>query len=199
MIKKLDIPVTYDALKGAHSTEPPFLMGSMLIFTAAFIILIYIMIFVIIMGITHSSIIKRIIYIIILITSIIPVGIIYFKAYDYLTINYYLNQKPYYRNVNISGTINDISNGSDSDNQELRFDHNGKNYYVTIPSDIPAQSDDKVNVKINKQIVFDELHLNNLNDDLSHGKNNVTINHHDKTYHTHLIGKGYENDDDDDY
>lgn len=199
MIKKLDIPVTYDALKDAHSIEPPLLMLSMLIFIPVLMVVFYITIFILIFELTYTSIMKRIIYIIILIASIFPVSITYCKIYDHLTIKHYLNQNPYYRNVNISGTINDISNGSDSDNQELRFDHNGKNYYVTIPSDIPAQSDDKVNVKINKQIVFDELHLNNLNDDLSRGKNNVTINHHDKTYHTHLIGKGYENDDDDDY
>lgn len=196
MIKKLDIPVTYDALKDAHFIEPPFIAGSLSIFIAAFIVVFYIALLLLIMEATYTSIIKRIIYIIILIATIIPVSITCYKLFNHSLIKYYLDQNPYYRNVNISGSINDISNGSNSDNQELRFDYNGKNYYVTIPSDIPAQSNDKVNVKINKQLVFDELNLNNLNKDLSREKNNVTINHHDKTYHTHLIGRGYDNDDD---
>lgn len=100
-----------------------------------------------------------------------------------------LLKKPYYRDVNITGKIDDISNGSNKYYQEIRFSKNGKNYYVTIPSDVVAGSNDKINVKIDKQIVSKHSMDNNLNDEFIHDKDKVSITHDNKTYHTHLTSR----------
>lgn len=97
--------------------------------------------------------------------------------------------KPYYRDVNITGKIDDISNGSSKYYQEIRFSKNGENYYVTIPSEVVARSNDEINVKIDKQIVSKYSMNNNLNDDLIHDNDKVLITHDNKTYRTHLTSR----------
>lgn len=100
-----------------------------------------------------------------------------------------LLKKPYYRDVNITGKIDDISNGSNKYYQEIRFSKNGENYYVTIPSEVVARSNDEINVKIDKQIVSKYSMDNNLNDDLIHDNDKVSITHDNKTYRTHLTSR----------
>lgn len=99
--------------------------------------------------------------------------------------------KPYYRDVNITGTIDDISNGSNKSSQEIRFTHDGKNYYVTIPSDISARPLDKIHVSIHRQLVDNKSKYNNLNDTLffktTDFKNSVEIHHDGRVNKTHLF------------
>lgn len=135
--------------------------------------------------------IKRIPYTLILIIFFTSMYIGIEKLHDYMSVHYYLNQNPYYRAVKISGNINNISNNNNhSDTQEIRFNHNNRNYYVNIPSDIPTQLNNTIEVKVDERLVIDKLKLNNLNNNFSHKKSEVTINHHDKIYHTHLTNKG---------
>lgn len=144
----------------------------------------------------NISILKRIIYTFIVFISVVSIYIVLDKTYNHFTIKYYFDNDPYYRDVTITGTINDISSNSDSNTQELRFSHNNENYYVSIPSKIVTQANDKITVKIKKQLVIDKLNLNNLNNDLKHEKSNIIIKHHDKTYHTTITDKGDANNDD---
>lgn len=45
------------------------------------------------------------------------------------------------------GTITNITNGSDKDNQELRISADGHNYYVTIDKDVVTNTGDAVKVE----------------------------------------------------
>lgn len=190
MFKKLDTPVTYDTLKKMSYFNPnaPYFELWFLIFLI--IIFFALAAFLALLILYDISILKRIIYTFIVFISVVSIYIVLDKTYKHFTIKYYLDQNPYYRNVNITGTINDISNGSDSDTQELRFSHNNENYYITVPSKVVTQTNDKITVKIKKQLVIDELNLNNLNDDLKHQKSNIIIKHYNKTYHTTMTDKG---------
>ena len=42
--------------------------------------------------------------------------------------------------INGKCVVNNIENGSDTDQQELRIDDGKKNYYMTLPSKIPVSS-----------------------------------------------------------
>lgn len=195
MFKKLDTPVTYDTLKNISyfdSKEPYF----ELTFWIFLIVTLLALIVAIAMLYDLSSITKKAIGLFILIISITLIYIVLSKSYRHFTIKYYLDHNPYYRDVTITGTINDISSNSDSNTQELRFSHNNENYYVSIPSKVVTQANDKITVKIKKQLVIDKLNLNNLNNDLKHQKSNVIIKHHNKIYHTTISNKGDINNDD---
>lgn len=196
MFKKLDTPVTYDTLKEISYFDPnePYFELWFLIFLATTFLAIAA--FLALLILYDISILKRIIYTFIVFISVISIYIVLDKTYKHFTIKYYLDQNPYYRDVNITGTINDISNGSNSDTQELRFSHNNENYYVSIPSKVVTQANDKITVKIKKQLVIDKLNLNNLNNDLKHQKSNVIIKHHNKIYYTTISNKGDINNDD---
>lgn len=190
MFKNLDTPVTYDTLKNISYFDlnaPYFELWFWIFLTTTFFTLAALLAILILYDI---SILERIIYTFIVFISVISIYIVLDKTYKHFTIKYYLDQNPYYRNVNITGTINDISNGSDSNTQELRFSHNNENYYIIVPSKVVTQTNDKITVKIKKQLVIDELNLNNLNDDLKHQKSNIIIKHHNKTYHTTMTDKG---------
>lgn len=191
MIKRLNDPVTYSTLSNSDYFKSELnsnvlialitvFLGLALIALAAYIVLILYDI------IPFKKIIKIIGFPIFIILATIFI-IIYYNVTKFITIeSKLLISKPYYRSIDITGKIDDITNGSNEHHQEIRFSKNGKNYYITIPSNIAARPNDKINVKINKQVIDNSSVKNNFNDDLTHNKDTISISHDNKTYHTHL-------------
>ena len=98
------------------------------------------------------------------------------------------NRDAHYRTITLKGNVDDISNGSQSETQEIRFSNNNKNYYVTIASNIPVTTSDSITVKLNKQLVDNSMNLNNLSESINDNNNNkVIIKHNDINNKTNLI------------
>lgn len=187
MIKYLNKTVTYDDLKNltlyTDHNYNNFKLISFVIGLFLAIIILYIVLSQSHFGFKLELTLSIISLFCIIISLIIPH---HFKKS--MIINEELNDyKPQYRNVHITSHIDDISNGSTSDDQELRFEHNGKNYYALIPSDIPVTTNDKVTIDIKEQIVDKDLNKHHLSQSVNDPKNKVTIQHRGKTYNTELI------------
>lgn len=191
MIKQLKDPVTYSTLNDSDYFKIASNSNVLLAIYVAFsgIALIVLAGYIVIKLYEKTHLKKTI--------KILGFPIFIVLAFTFIVINYHVTKfitieskllisKPYYRSVNITGKIDDITNGSNEHHQEIRFSKNGKNYYVTIPSNIAARPNDKINVKINKQVIDNSSVKNNFNDDLTHNKDTISISHDNKTYHTHL-------------
>lgn len=90
---------------------------------------------------------------------------------------YLSNDKLKEYTINGKCVVNNIENGSDTDQQELRIDDGKKNYYITLPSKIPVSSGDKINIH-NQKIVqnkFDNHH--NFSKNIKSHSIKITINH----------------------
>lgn len=110
------------------------------------------------------------------------------KDFDNKKIELVLKQNnPHFETVHIKGEIDDISNGSDRDNQEIRFNDKKHIYYVTIPSDTIVRSGDSIDVTINNRLVDKNTKQRILSDTINKPKNKVTIKHQDQTNHSHII------------
>lgn len=110
------------------------------------------------------------------------------KDFDNKKIELVLKQNnPHFETVHIKGEIDDISNGSDRDNQEIRFNDKKHIYYVTIPSDTIVRSGDSIDVTMKNRIVDKYTKQRILSDTINKPKNKVTIKHQDQTYHSHII------------
>lgn len=158
--------------------------------TLGSIILIALVIYVILL-ISSSNILKPIIYIIIsllvIFGSFILICTLVFRHNDQKLINYELKHRdPHFRTFTINGKVEDISNGSDRDTQELRFSKNGKNYYTTISSDIPVTISDPITVKIDNQLVDNTMKPRNLSESLNKTNSIVIIEHENQKYKTKL-------------
>lgn len=94
---------------------------------------------------------------------------------------------PHFETVHVKGEIDDISNGSDRDNQELRFNDGTHIYYVTIPSNTIVRSGDSIDVKINDRLVDKNTKQRMLSHAINNPKNKVTIKHQDQSYQSHII------------
>lgn len=187
MIKYLDNPVTYNDLKDLTLYTDNHFIDFKMICLLISIILSFIILY-IASKISYSGIIFTVSSILIVGLCIIAGGFgpYYFKKS--MIINEELNDyKPQFRNVHITSYIDDISNGSGKSSQELRFEHNGKNYYALIPSDIPVTTNDKITINIKKQIIDKNLNKKHLSESINHPKNKITIYHRNKTYNTKLI------------
>lgn len=187
MIKYLNEPVTYQQLKHSDlfnldSILKPFLLSVIILSIIAICLQILD---------KKGKISKKLILIILAVgvTMMIMSPIIFgqhFMIKDELKHNH-----PQYRNVHVTSHIDDISNGSKKDTQELRFTHNNKNYYVTIPSKVPATTNDEITIDIKKQMVDDRTGKQNLSRSINDPKNNITIKHLGKTHHTTAIITAY--------
>ena len=102
---------------------------------------------------------------------------------------------PHFKTVHVKGEIDDISNGSDRDNQEVRFNDGKHIYYVTIPSDTIVRSGDSIDVAINNRLVDKNTKQRVLSDTINKPKNKVTIKHQDQTNHSHIIFNHEKEDD----
>lgn len=110
------------------------------------------------------------------------------KDFDNKKIELVLKQNnPHFETVHIKGEIDDISNGSDRDNQEIRFNDKKHIYYVTIPSDTIVRSGDSIDVTMKNRIVDKYTKQRILSDTINKPKNKVTIKHQDQTYQSHII------------
>lgn len=186
MIEYTNKPVTYDALKSLLNSDQKILSPetrTLLVIAIALIVIIAITISLIVEHISGSMLFAVIVALIIMISGF-TITLIYSKHFD---ITYELeHHHPKYRDINITSHIDDISNGSIQDTQELRFAYNNKNYYITIPSDVPVSTNNKINIKIKNQMVDDIRDKHNLNEALNKPDGQITIQHRDKTYKTHI-------------
>lgn len=94
---------------------------------------------------------------------------------------------PHFETIHVKGEIDDISNGSDRDNQEIRFNDGKHIYYVTIPSDTIVRSGDTIDVIMNDRMVDKNTKQRMLSHAINNPKNKVTIKHQDQTYQSHII------------
>lgn len=94
---------------------------------------------------------------------------------------------PHFETIHVKGEIDDISNGSDRDNQEIRFNDGKHIYYVTIPSDTIIRSGDTIDVIMNDRMVDKNTKQRMLSHAINNPKNKVTIKHQDQTYKSHII------------
>lgn len=186
MIEYLNKAVTYNDLKGLKLDNGEnylnILMMSFAICFLIFLILFYISLFTLQKNIKLTAIL----YTSIIVCFIAGVAIPHhFK--ESININEELDDfKPQFRNVHITTQIDDISNGSKKNTQELRFEHKGENYYAFIPSKTPVTTDDEITIDIKEQIVDKKLDKHQLSQSINEPKNKVTINHRGKTYNTTL-------------
>lgn len=126
-------------------------------------------------------------FIIIVVASIFVC--IFLNNYHKRTLAHYElhNRDAHYRTITLKGKVDDISNGSQSETQEIRFSNDNKNYYVTIASNIPVTTSDSITVKLNKQLVDNSMNLNNLSESINDNNNKVIIKHNDINNKTNLI------------
>lgn len=118
------------------------------------------------------------------------------KDFDNKEIELALKQNnPHFETVHVKGEIDDISNGSDRDNQEVRFNDGKHIYYVTIPSDTIVRSGDSIDVTIKDRLVDKNTKQRVLSDTINKPKNKVTIKHQDQTNHSHIIFNHEKEDD----
>lgn len=118
------------------------------------------------------------------------------KDFDNKEIELALKQNnPHFETVHVKGEIDDISNGSDRDNQEVRFNDGKHIYYVTIPSDTIVRSGDAIDVTIKDRLVDKNTKQRVLSDTINKPKNKVTIKHQDQTNHSHIIFNHEKEDD----
>lgn len=118
------------------------------------------------------------------------------KDFDNKEIELALKQNnPHFETVHVKGEIDDISNGSDRDNQEVRFNDGKHIYYVTIPSNTIVRSGDSIDVTINNRLVDKNTKQRVLSDTINKPKNKVTIKHQDQTNHSHIIFNHEKEDD----
>lgn len=148
----------------------------------------------------NNNIIKKSLIALTVIFTIIAAPITGFISSNYMEAKDELKHgNPYYRDVNITGTIDDISIDNEEIYQKIRFTHDGKNYHVTIPSDISARPSDKIKVKIHHQLVDNRSKYNDLNDTLFYRttdfKNSVEIQHDGNITKTHLFDLKKEKND----
>lgn len=110
------------------------------------------------------------------------------KDFDNKHIKLTLKQNnPHFETVHVKGEIDDISNGSNRDNQELRFNDGKHIYYVTIPSNTIVRSGDSIDVTMKDRIVDKNTKQRMLSHAINNPKNKVTIKHQDQTYQSHII------------
>ena len=102
---------------------------------------------------------------------------------------------PHFETVHVKGEIDDISNGSDRDNQEVRFNDGKHIYYVTIPSDTIVRSGDSIDVTINNRLVDKNTKQRVFSDTINKPKNKIIIKHQDQTNHSHIIFNHEKEDD----
>lgn len=118
------------------------------------------------------------------------------KDFDNKKIELALKQNnPHFETVHVKGEIDDISNGSDRDNQEVRFNDGKHIYYVTIPSNTIVRSGDSIDVTINNRLVDKNTKQRVLSDTINKPKNKVTIKHQDQTNHSDIIFNHEKEDD----
>ena len=118
------------------------------------------------------------------------------KDFDNKKIELALKQNnPHFETVHVKGEIDDISNGSDRDNQEVRFNDEKHIYYVTIPPNTIVRSGDSIDVTINNRLVDKNTKQRVLSDTINKPKNKVTIKHQDQTNHSHIIFNHEKEDD----
>lgn len=190
MIEYLNKAVTYNDLKGLQSSNSTYYGTDYTNFRTMCLGIAVFIVFIILFTILKLSLTTTKISIVTLTACfiIIIAGLViphYFK--ESIIINEELDKfDPQYRNVHITSKIDDISNGSVTSDQELRFEHKGENYYATIPSKIPVTTNDDVTIDIKEQIVNKNLNKHHLSQSINEPKNKVTIKHRDKTYHTTL-------------
>lgn len=94
---------------------------------------------------------------------------------------------PHFESIRVKGEIDDISNGSNRDNQELRFNDGKHIYYVTIPSDTIVRSGDSIDVSIKNRLADKNTKDRVLSDAINKPENKVTIKHKDQINHSHII------------
>lgn len=94
------------------------------------------------------------------------------------------------QDINIESKVDDINNGSDKANQELRFNSNGYNYYITIDKNIAVRVGDNIKIKGNNLINTNkDRHSHDLSRSLNSKKLNVTITHDNQNLKTKSISK----------
>lgn len=104
-------------------------------------------------------------------------------------ITYELKHKdPHYRTFTVSGEIDNIRNGTEHNQQDIKFkDSHHETYFVTISSNVPVKKSDKITVKVNKQLVDNGMNLYDLSESINNSDSFVTINHNNQKYNTKLI------------
>lgn len=94
------------------------------------------------------------------------------------------------QDINIETKVDDINNGSDKDNQELRFNSNGYNYYITIDKNSAVRVGDNVKIKGHNLITTKkDRHSHDLSRSLNSKKLDVTIIHDKQNIKTKSVPK----------
>lgn len=186
MIEYLNKAVTYNDLKGLNLRNAENYSNIIMMSFAIGFLISFILLYIAASTLLKNKIITVMFFISALLSLIAGVTVPhYFK--ESVKINEELDDfNPQYRNVHITSHIDDISNGSEKNTQELRFEHKGENYYAVIPSKTPVTTNDKVTIDIKNQIVDKKLNKHHLSQSINEPKNKVTINHRGKTYNTTL-------------
>lgn len=125
-----------------------------------------------------------VIYLLIFIVS----AVYTFSEYQSLVIKDELHVKS--QDINIETKVDDINNGSDKNNQELRFNSNGYNYYITLDKNIAVRVGDNIKIKGDNLINTNkDRHSHDLSRSLNSKKLNVTITHDNQNLKTKSISK----------
>lgn len=108
---------------------------------------------------------------------------------DHKLINYELKHKdPHYRTFTVSGKVDNIRDGTEYNQQDIKFkDDHHKTYFATISSDVPVKKSDTIKVEVNKQLVDNGMILYNLSESINNSDSFVTINHNNQKHNTKLI------------
>lgn len=118
------------------------------------------------------------------------------KDFNNKIIKHELDQNtPHFESIRVKGEIDDISNGSNRNDQEIRFNDGKYIYYVTIPSDTIVRSGDSINVTIKDRIADKNTKQRVLSDAINKPENKVTIKHKDQINHSHIIFNHKKEDD----
>lgn len=108
---------------------------------------------------------------------------------NYKIINYELKHKdPHYRTFTVSGKVDNIRDGTEYNQQDIKFkDSHHETYFVTISSDVPVKKSDKITVEVNKQLIDNGINLYDLSESINKSNSFVTINHNNQKHNTKLI------------
>lgn len=112
---------------------------------------------------------------------ILTIAVTIFSIKDFIDKNSNEELEVKWQNIKIESTVDHITNGSDTDIQELRFSSGEHNYYIIIDDDVPVKVGDTIKIKGNDILTTkQDRNARHLSDDLDEKLLDVTITHKGK-------------------
>lgn len=109
---------------------------------------------------------------------ILTIAVSVFSVKDFIDKNSNEELEVKSQNIKIESTIDNITNGSDKDEKELRLSSNKHNYYITIEDDVPVKVGDTIKIKGNNILTTKQnRNARDLSDNLDAKPLDVTITH----------------------